>query len=197
MTHQLNNTGNELFLQIAKGNEQAFREVFHYYNSLLWPVVLRIIQSEQDAREIMQELFLRLWLQRNELPSIVSPEAWLYKVATNLSLDYLRKQATRTRHIIAAASGVEEQDESLLQQLDARYLKQQIEKAKDHLPAARREVFILSRDEGLSRAAIAEKLGISESTVKNQLTAALKFIQEYLQHHAGCYIPVALVMLLY
>lgn len=190
-------TCRELFCRISEGDEKAFSKLFHYYNSRIFHNVLRILKSEQDAREVSQELFLKLWLQREQLPAIESPEAWLYKIAAHLSLDSLRKKANRHKHTFAAAASISEPEDDALIQLDTKYLKQQIEEAKNLLPASRRQVFILSREEGMSRSEIARQLGISESTVKNQLTTALKFIQSHLQKHTGIYLPAALVLILY
>ncbi len=187
----------ELFSLIAKGDEDAFSKIFHHYNSRLFSAVLKLVKNRQQAEEVIQELFLTLWLKRAGLPEIAHPGSWLLKIATNLALNQLKKVATYEKYVIAASPDTDMGEDEINACLDARFLKQQIAIARQLLPASRREVFILSREEGLTRSQIAERLGISESTVKNQLTAALKFIQNHIETHTGCYLPVSLLLLLY
>lgn len=189
------NSDQELFAKIAQGDEDAYRIVFHAWNSRLFHTVMKLVKSEEEAEEIIQEVFLRLWLQRHTLPSIQTPGAWLHTIASNLALDSLRRKARQqTRLKVIAESGNFDNPEPE-SQLDAKELQRLIDEAVEKLPASRRHVFILSRRQGLNRSEIAEQLNISESTVKNHLTAALKFIQDYLQNNKGLYLPAVLLLL--
>lgn len=82
-----------LFERIARGDGEAFREIFHYYNARLYHSVLKMVKSEEEAREIIQEVFLKLWIRRGKLSEIERPGAWLFTIASNLSIDILRKQS--------------------------------------------------------------------------------------------------------
>lgn len=184
-----------LFKQIADGNEMAFGTVFHKYNSRLFSVVLNITKSESEAEEIIQNVFLKLWLNRNTLNEIEKPSAWLYKVASNLALSFLRTKAVQMRHekLLHWHQPVE-QDEIQLE-LEAKELKIFVSQAVDNLPPGRREIYKLSRQHGLNRIEIARQLGITESTVKNQLGSALKFIHQYIIQKQGIYLPAIFFML--
>jgi RNA polymerase sigma-70 factor (family 1) len=178
-----------LFARIAEGNEQAFAQVFHIYTAQLFPAVVKITRSEAEAEEIIQEAFLRLWLHRAELPGIANPGAWLHTVAANLSLTHLRKRARERKRVLAVSETTQGVPEDAGGQLDVKWMNEIVEQAVAQLPPSRKAVFTLSRIKGMSRREIAETLGVSESTVKNQLTAALKFIQDHLDKKTGVFIP--------
>jgi RNA polymerase sigma-70 factor (family 1) len=182
-----------LFKRIAEGDEAAFRQIFHYYNNKLFPVVVTMVRSESDAREIIQEVFIKYWLNRASLPDMANPGGWLYTVACNVAYDFIRSKATyqvKLRQLPAV-----DMDRDMEEQLDAKYTKALIDEAVAHLPQRRRQVFQMARMEGYSRKEIAEKLDISEHTVRNQLVEAVAFVQEYLQKHASLYLPAVVICL--
>ncbi len=187
----------DLFLQIAGGNETAFRKIFHIYNAKLFPAMLSLTKSEAEAEEIVQDVFLKLWLNRASLPEIENPGGWLYRIASNLALSSLRTKARNIKHSSVLQEGQTEADDSLELKLDASELNKLVAEAVEKLPSGRRQVFILSRVEGLNRKQISERMGLSESTVKNQLTSALKFIQAYIIKKRGVYLPVILFLPFY
>jgi RNA polymerase sigma-70 factor (family 1) len=186
-------TEKELFALIATGDEAAFEKIFHTYNAKLLPFVTSITKNKEATEEIMQELFLKVWLKRDTLPTIEHPAAWLVRLSSNLALSYIQRQAVHERvvsnlsNLPAPAANTMEAD------IDVKKIQQHITHAVNSLPEKRQEVYRLSREEGLSRKQIAEMLSVSESTVKNQLSSALKSIQEYLQKHYGIYLPLVLL----
>jgi RNA polymerase sigma-70 factor (ECF subfamily) len=105
----------------------------------------------------------------------------------------LRRQATEYRNLknIIAEEGRNPDD--LLQKLSAKELQELIHEAVDQLPEKRKEIYLLTREEGLSHKEIAAKLNISVQTVKNQVTVAVKSIQEHILKTRGVYIPVILL----
>lgn len=185
------------FARIATGDEAAFAEIFHSYNAKIFPVAMRLVKSQGEAEEIVQEVFLRLWLHREKLPEIKNPGAWLISIASNLALTHLRHKAVQQRHHPRIQEEGEGSDLLVEETLQAREVGRWIHEAVEMLPPSRREVFLLSRNQGYSRREIAEKLGISESTVKNQLNAALHFLQDYLLNNKGLSLPTLLLILLY
>jgi RNA polymerase sigma-70 factor (ECF subfamily) len=182
-----------LFKRIADGDETAFRQIFHHYNSKLLPVVLSLVRSETDAREVIQEVFIKIWLNRAALPEMANPGGWLYTVACNVAYDFLRSKATYQLKLRQLSTV--DLDRGLEEQLDAKYTKALIDEAVAQLPQRRRQVFQMARLEGYSRKEIAEKLDISENTVRNQLVEAVAFVQDYLERHASVYLPAVLICL--
>ena len=182
-----------LLKQIADGDEAAFRQLFHYYNNKLFPVVVTLVRSEADAREIIQEVFIKYWQNRASWSGMANPGGWLYTVACNVAYDFLRSKATyqvKLRQMPAM-----DIDQGLEEQLDAKYTKALIDEAVAQLPQRRRQVFLMARLEGYSRKEIARKLDISEHTVRNQLVEAVAFVQDYLQKHASIYLPAVVIYL--
>lgn len=155
--------------------------------------MVSLVRSESDGREIIQEVFIKCWLNRENLPEMANPGGWLYTVACNAAYDFIRRMATY--QVKLRQLPVMEIDQELEQQLDAKYTRTLIDEAVAHLPQRRRQVFQMARLEGYSRKEIAEKLDISEHTVRNQLVEAVAFVQEYLEKHACVYLPAFVICL--
>lgn len=181
-----------LFQQIATGDEAAFREIFQRYTPQLHPFALDIVKSDAVAKEIIQEVFLKLWLKRDSLTEIEKPSSWLYRITSNLSLNHFRRQQLELRvmETIQTDGGEEEIENNF----SAKELQSLIHEASQLLPFQRKKIFMLSREQGLSRKEVAQQLGISENTVRNQLGIALKHIQDYIIKHNGLYIPAFLIV---
>lgn len=186
---------NALFRAIADGDEAAYTQIFHLYTPRLLPFILKITRDEHLAREMLQETFLRLWTKRDLLQQVERPAAWLFRIATNICLTYLRTQATRNR----LQGKVQEKQpgqgySSAVEVLETKEMVLLIRQAVDALPPKRQEIYRLSREQGLSHQQIAEQLQLSLSTVKNQLGFSVKFIQEYLHQATGLSLAVVAIL---
>ena len=183
----------DLFKRIAQGDEQAFTEVYYQYTPKLIPFLNKLTRNDQLAKEMLQETFLRLWTNREELLKVQSPSAWIYRLASNVSIDYLRVQGNRQR--ILKTIEVSDSGDQVTETVDARQLKSIIHTAVVQLPEKRQEIYRLSREQGLSHQEIAEELGISINTVKNQIGMALKSIQEHISRETGLtLLTIAIIM---
>ena len=176
---------NELLLLIATGDELAFRQLYNHYWEKLYSVAFVLTKSVVLSEEIVQDVFVKLWIKREELPSITSFDGYLFIMTRNHIYNTLRK--------IASAQPLEkhlEQEFGMTmapteQPLLTKELEQLIHLALRHLPNKQRMVFELSRWEGLNHAAIAERMGISKLTVKSHMNRALQFIRNYLNTYRG------------
>jgi RNA polymerase sigma-70 factor (family 1) len=198
-------TDRNLFRRISEGDESAFQTIFHSYNRTLYPYILSVVKVDADAKEIIQEIFLKLWLKRDTLTSIDNPGGWLYTIASTECLLHLRKEARYARRLqnIANESGASSAGfgpgpnfTDIHEAWDSKEVKALIREAVEKLPLRRRQVFQMSRLEGYSRKEIAEFLGTSENTVRNQLTDAVDFIQDYIRKNKSLYLPALLIGLL-
>lgn len=185
----------ELFSRMSQGEEEAFRQIVRFYHKKLLPITISLVRSESEARDIMQEVFLKLWLNRSELAQVENPGGWLRVVIAHTTSNHIRSQLRyelRNKKMIDSSA---DETDNLLEQLDASFAQSLINEAIIRLPAKRKQVFLLSRREGLSRQEIARKLDISENTVRNQLSEATVFIQDYLRQKGALIIPAILLLL--
>lgn len=183
----------ELFSRISEGDEAAFTLFFHRYTPRLKPFIVGIVKVEAIADEILQEVFLKVWTNRKNLVHVKEPAAWIYRVASNLSIEQLRRQATEYKNLKNSIAAQGKNPDDVLQKLSAKELQELIHEAVEQLPGKRKEIYLLTREEGLSHKEIADQLNLSIQTVKNQVTAAVKSIQEHILKSRGIYIPVILL----
>jgi RNA polymerase sigma-70 factor (ECF subfamily) len=169
----------QLFLQVAEGDEKAFETLFNTFLPKLYPFIIKFIKSEPAAQEIIQETFIRVWLSRDKLSEIDNPGGWLYKVASNECYSYLRKSILNNKFlnpIMVEPDPVNTTHENIA----LKELNRVIGEAINKLPAQRKKIYRMSRDEGMTIPEIASILDLSPNTVKNALVTSLKFIREYL-----------------
>ena len=177
-----------LLLKVSEGDENAFRHLFKIYYNQLGGVIMHITESEQLTQEIVQDVFLKIWIKRSALAEIDHFKAYLFVVARNHTFNCL-KQIAREKcrnekwvdTVLRQASN--NVDETFL--TDAGNL---IDEATALLPPRQRKVYILSRREGMKHAEIARKLDISLETVKKHMVLALGFLKNYLRTHIGLFI---------
>lgn len=184
-----------LFKKIASGDEQAFKNLFHTYTAKLSPFIVAILHSESAAEDIIQETFLRVWINRVEVGNMEYPVSWMYKVASNLALTHLRRRAAEIRRLQRISRPDNFVQDNVIEKISLREIQSLLTEAVKELPPRRQYIYKLSREHGLSYREIADKLQISPNTVKNQLVSAFKFIREYLYHTKG--ITVSILFLLF
>jgi RNA polymerase sigma-70 factor (ECF subfamily) len=168
-----------LFHLVAEGDEQAFGRLFNLFLPKLYPFIVKFTRSETAAQEIIQETFIRVWLNRDKLDEIENPGGWLYKVASNECYSYARKKVLNNKFsndINIATEPVQAAQE----EMDLKELSRLIQQAVNKLPAQRKKIFQMSRNQGKSIPEIATELELSPNTVKNALVTSLRSIREYL-----------------
>lgn len=182
-----------LFADLAKGDHAAFTQLFHHYTPRLFPFVIRITKSEAIAEEIIQEVFLRLWVNRSSVGDYEQPGAWLFLIASNLSMTHLRNAANMATKHEQSYVNKNLNDESLTLIMDGKEMESFLEEAVKQLPPKRQQIFRMSRQQGLNHQEIATQLSLSSNTVKDHMVLALKFIRDYLKQKSG--ISIGIVML--
>jgi RNA polymerase sigma-70 factor (family 1) len=176
-------TDKALFERISNEDEGAFSIIFYRYTARLSPFITQLLQSESWTEEIVQDVFLRLWQSRHQLAAIEQPSAYLYQMASNRTLDYIKRNAREVKlqyyatRLYGAGTYQSETD------VDIKELEALIRQAVIRLPPQRRKVYQLVREEGLSHAEIAARLQISKHTVRNHVAEALQEIGMYLRKH--------------
>ena len=171
---------NQLFLQISEGNKEAFRCLFDNYRNKIFSIALKFTGEKQASEDVVQEVFIKLWTNRENLPAIRNFNAYLNTVVRNHLFNYLRKiaheQAVVKKMAIAIVQG-EQQNNEVFDGLYYKELYSLVSKAVNQLSPQQKKVYNYSRIEGLKHHEIAEAMGISTSTVKGHIVEALKHIK--------------------
>lgn len=170
----------ELLVRVAQGDEMAFRRLFDHYWDRVYLVAFTLTKSPESSKEMAQDIFLKIWLKREQLTGILQFESWLFITSRNHILNQLRKKSYDNEFILqleAHFSGVSVTPE---QELLLKETSELVARAVLQMPQRQREVYTLSRKEGLDTAAIGRRLGISRLTVKSHLTKALQHIRQYI-----------------
>ena len=172
----------ELTALIAEGDEKAFFQLFSRYGPLLRSYALRFTRSAADTEEILQDTFVRIWLYRDKITEIDNLNAWIYKVAGRVCLNYLRSRSNeekRKEHL--KYTGTDPTDPYTPAELmQVQEINRVVHTAVNRMSSKRREIYELNRLHGLKPAEIASRLSIPLGTVKNHLSAALKEIRDEL-----------------
>ena len=186
-------TEKELFLLIADGDEAAFRQLFHLYVPLIRSITLKITKNEGAAPDLVQEVFLRIWLYRDRLPDINNPRPWIIKIAYHQCFNWLRQKKVRDNaNLQLAAAGKQEYGNSTEEINLFRETSLILRQAIEQLPPQTKRIYLLSRDEGLKINEIAAMLKLSPPTVKNTLSRSLKVIRDSLEKQ-GIFLPFFLL----
>lgn len=174
-----------LMERIREGHRAALGNLLERYWSPLVGYAAGIVGGRDQAKDVVQDTFIRVWQKREEWSSGGSVGAYLYRIVRNLSLNARRDRKTSAkRHDECGKMRAREAPpRTPAEALEADALRAEVETAIEALPERRREVFVLSRFHGLTHREIAETMGISPQTVSNQMTAALAELRDALSHH--------------
>ncbi len=160
----------ELLCRVANGEEAAFGFLFRAYHHRLGAYLLRLTESKPATEEIVQDVFLKIWLRRESLREVESFDAYLFTAARNHAFNHLRKMARERSHMAQLTYRPETQQEEdpLGEMLDA---------VVERLPPQQKNVYVLHRQQGLSHAEIAKRLHLSVQTVRKHMSLALRSIR--------------------
>jgi len=172
----------EIFERIKKGDEKAFEILFHKYYGHLCLFATRIINDDAASEEIVQDFFVKLWEKREQLFIETSINNYFFRSVKNLCLNFIQHNKTKLRYAQIVISEVETQftDDYNFPEPD---LTVKIEESINSLPEKRREIFRLSRQEGLKYHEIAQKLNISIKTVETHMSLAIKSLRDKLKNY--------------
>lgn len=173
----------ELLRQLIAGDAESFRKIYEFYQGNIFLFALRLTKLKSEAEEVVQEVFVRLWEKRENIKVEKNFNAYLLTITRNLVLDRLKKAAydeTIQQKIYQNMQALQNTTVDVLIEKELTRLHQQ---AIDRLSPQKKIVFRLSREEELTYEEIAERLGISKNTVRNQMADSLKSIREYLVGH--------------
>jgi len=170
----------DLVLALKLGDIRAFGELFDRYGKRLYHFSMGYLKSSQNAEEIVQDVFLKIWSTREELSTQKSFESYMFTIARNGILNSIRKSKSEQTYLNYAKLNPEK-DVLLDDELDFNELEKAFKDVVDQLSPRRKEIFLLSKQQYLSNAEIATKMNISIKTVENQMTSAVSDIRKKLR----------------
>lgn len=183
MVSQNSNITVELIQRISTGDEAAFTEFYQILHPVVYGTALKITHSVEVSQEIVQEVFLKIWMKRATLANIDNIEGYLFVVARNRVFKVLRDMAKSYKTVLL------EEDETVFahNNLENRMLEKEndllLHKAVDRLPQQQKQVYTLIKDLGLKREEAAEYLKLKPETIKFHLAQAMKNIRSYCAFH--------------
>lgn len=171
----------ELLAQVALGNEEAFECLFARYHSRLFQYTSMFIKSPQIAEEVVMDVFLKIWLARDMIGEIEHFNSFLFRMAHNKAIDFLRMVAKMPdfKELLWDTMQIPASDDADALVLRAEF-EGKVRQAMSCMSEQRRKVFEMSRDQDLSHEQIAGRLGVSKNTVNSHIVEAKRFIREYL-----------------
>jgi len=165
--------------------EQLFNELFREYEQPLYLFAFKMLKSEMVAQDIIQDVFLKLWLIRDKISEVKSISSFLYKLTENKVIDHLRASASDQKKRQALWRRLHQSHEQNVGiSVEAKEYHTIIQQAIEQLPPQRRAVYLLSQAEDRPRKEIASLLQISPHTVRNQLAKAIENIVAYLKNNS-------------
>jgi RNA polymerase sigma-70 factor (ECF subfamily) len=183
----------DLLRRLKQDDERAFDALFRHYSALVYRFAFSYLKSRPAAEEIVQECFIKIWEKRAQLRDDVPLKGYLFTTAHHAVLNELRRDQhhLRLNGEVAAAGPASVANEAEYQEMEALYAA-----ALDRLPPKQREVFVLSRQLGLSYPEIAARQGVSVKTVEAHIMQALKTMRNYFRLHGGGVLGILLTLII-
>jgi RNA polymerase sigma-70 factor, ECF subfamily len=173
----------ELVKLLKKGDMKAFDIIYKKYSRRLYGFVFRYVKQETDTEEIVQEVFIKIWKSYDKLNVYSSFESFLFTIAHNATVNLLKKRAIEQKYVEHVKSlQIINESYELTDEIQFKELQQKFQSILNELSPRQKEVFQLSREDGLSNKEIADKLGISMQTVKNHLATSFSFLRRKLDN---------------
>ncbi|MCY1719666.1 RNA polymerase sigma-70 factor [Prolixibacteraceae bacterium Z1-6] len=171
----------EIVKQLAKNDDSSLEELFNYYYPRLYNFSKSFLKIEEGIDDILQEVFVKIWQNRKKINNSATFNSYIFTITRNLLLNELRSRLNN-QNIKEEVRKLSVAQEYLSFNLyEYQELKEKVDKLINEIPDRQKEIFVLSRNEGLTHKEIAEKLGITTKTVEYHMSAALRFIREELK----------------
>lgn len=183
-------------ISLKDGQKNAFDFIYLRYSKMLLPKMQRMVKVSEIVDELIQDVFLKVWLHRAEIDLDKSFKGWVFAIAQNTIYAYYRKLALDVKmqkHLLETFAEFYDQTEAYIFNKERTQL---LNEAIEKLPSQRKEIFRLCRVEGKTYQEAAEILSLSPSTVSNQLVNATKYLKRYVFFHSQEFILFCIALYL-
>ncbi len=170
-------------IKLKEGDQASFKALYSKYAPKLFAFSRKYLSSQEDAEEIVQEVFLRIWEKKENIDENLSFSSYVIQAAKHRIFNGFRKKVNQQAYLDFLIYSDSSSSNFTELTVDYHEIKQKAEKAIESMPPKRQEIFRLSRETGLKNREIAEKLDISIKTVENQMGQALKFLRDELSEY--------------
>jgi RNA polymerase sigma-70 factor (family 1) len=197
--HDITPLFDEPFLleQLADGSESAFTAIYRHYSSRVYNTAMMYLQDVEEAKEIVQTVFIRLWEKREKLQEVINFKDYLFIVSRNLIFQHFREKARLAKNADKLSTIAFLPTEDTDYKVRESQYKDLLQKGIDNLAPQQRKVYVLSRQQEKSIDEIAAELNISRNTARNHLTVALRYMRAYINENTHPFVALPLVMLLW
>lgn len=178
MKNEQSYTEQELISLLRSGSQFAFERLFENYSQKLYRFSLSYLKSETEAEEIVQDVFLKLWENRDKLRNETSFQSYLFTIAFNDIRKHFNKKARDERYRTEILEFLSDENPSIETNPDFETLVIKLESLIDQMPDRRKEIFWKRKKEAKSVKDIAIELSISPKTVENQITEAMNYLKK-------------------
>jgi RNA polymerase sigma-70 factor (ECF subfamily) len=165
---------------LQNGLYKDFKSIYDTFSGKLSGFVFGLVKSESLTKDIVQETFMKIWINRKNIDIQQSFKSYLFKIAQNLIIDHFRKQMNDPvfENYLDYSDELSADTDKIEQKIDFDLFVKQLEIAKTKLTTKQKEIFELSKEQGMSVPEIAQLLNITEQTIYNQLSSALKILRK-------------------
>jgi RNA polymerase sigma-70 factor (ECF subfamily) len=175
---------NEELKLLRNASMQSFENLYHRYSGKLYNFVMKVSKGDSYiAEELVQRTFIKVWENKVNIDPDKSFISYLCTIAKNMLLNEYEHQTVQFIYQEYVKANFIDEDRGTEKEVEKNLLEEYIDKLAEELPPRRREIFILSKKDGLSNKEIAQQLQITESTIETQLSKAFAFMRNQIQKH--------------
>ena len=184
----------ELLERLRQGDDRAFSTIYQRYWMVMYNHAYRMLQDEEEARDVLQDVFVVLWRKGQCLTSSENLAGLLYTTVRRKVLDVIAQRKVRMQYLDSLGHYLRQYSNETVDDVDARELMEAFDREIQLLPPKMRTIFEMRVKQHLSYKEIAEALGISDLTVKKQVSNAIKTIKPKLGAYTGWALLLYLLM---
>jgi len=166
---------------LVNGDKKALDEIYLFYYPRLYSFAKGFLKVEDDINDILQDVFIKLWENRKKIKNTETFNGWIFTITKNGIISYFREKIKLNKFELRVKEMATSEAYLLDDKTEYKDIKEKVDQLINQLPDKRKQVFKLSREQGLSHKEIANQLGISIKTVEDHITHASKFLRAHLK----------------
>ncbi|MFP4621765.1 MAG: RNA polymerase sigma factor [Bacteroidales bacterium] len=168
---------------LKKGDFEAFDRLFWCYQKRLYHFALSILKDNEDARDVVQEAFLRIWKNRENLDEQSSLQSFLFTISYNIIVDTMRKKVSDRNFRDYLQKNAIDKESQVEKEVEFNELRTIYNNAVEELPLERKKIYKLQRFENMKYEEIADQLELSVNTVRSQMYKAISYLRKRIGGH--------------